>query len=71
MPQPHRSLTALPGVAATAAAVALVSSCSTSAPTPAQQPSITFSPQGSTEWWRRRAGRVRAQHQIAVLARGP
>jgi hypothetical protein len=48
MPQPHRSLTALPAVAATAAAVALVSSCSSSGPTPAQQPSITFGSQAGT-----------------------
>jgi hypothetical protein len=48
MPQPRRSLTALPAVAATAAAVALVSSCSTSGPTPARQPSITFGSQVST-----------------------
>jgi hypothetical protein len=48
MPQLHRSLTALPAVAATAAAVALVSGCSTSGPTPAQQPSITFGSQVST-----------------------
>ena len=52
MPQLHRSLTALPAVAATAAAVALVSGCSTSGPTPAQQPSITFGSKVSTprEW---------------------
>jgi hypothetical protein len=37
MPQPHRSLTALPAVAATAA-------------TPAQQPSTTFGSQVSPEW---------------------
>jgi hypothetical protein len=48
MPQPHRSLTALPAVAATAAAVALVSSCSSSAPTSEQHPSITFGSQVST-----------------------
>ena len=48
MPQPHRSLTALPAVAATAAAVALVSGCSSSGPTPAQQQSITFGSQVST-----------------------
>ena len=48
MPYPHRSLTALPAVAATAAAVALASGCSTSGPTPAQQPSITFGSQAST-----------------------
>ena len=41
MPQPHRSLTALPAVAATAAAVALVSGCSSTGPTAEQQPSIT------------------------------
>ena len=41
MPQPHRSLTALPAVAATAAAVALASGCSSSAPT-SGHPSITF-----------------------------
>jgi hypothetical protein len=45
MPQPHRSLTALPAVAATAAAVALVSGCSSSGPTSDQQPSITFGSQ--------------------------
>jgi hypothetical protein len=48
MPQPHRSLTALPAVAATAAAVALVSGCSGSGPTPQGQPSITFGSQAST-----------------------
>jgi hypothetical protein len=48
MPQPHRSLTALPAVAATAAAVALVSGCSSSAPTSEQHPSITFGSQVST-----------------------
>jgi hypothetical protein len=46
MPQPHRSLTALPAVAATA--VALVSGCSGSGPTPHGQPSITFGSQAST-----------------------
>jgi hypothetical protein len=48
MPQPHRSLTALPAVAATAAAVALVSGCSSSAPTSEQHPSINFGSQAST-----------------------
>jgi hypothetical protein len=48
MPQPHRSLTALPAVAATAAAVALVSGCSSSAPTSEQHPSISFGSQVST-----------------------
>jgi hypothetical protein len=48
MPQPHRSLTALPAVAATAAAVALVSGCSSSGSTPEQQPSITFGSQAGT-----------------------
>ena len=47
MPQPHRSLAALPAVAATAAAVALVSGCSSPGPTP-EQPSITFGSQAST-----------------------
>jgi|GEM_PF-617916 len=47
MPQPHRSLTALPAVAATAAAVALVSGCSSPGPTP-EQPSITFGSQAGT-----------------------
>lgn len=42
MPQAHRSLTALPAVAATAAAVALVSGCSSSGPTPQGHPSINF-----------------------------
>jgi hypothetical protein len=48
MPQAHRSRTALPAVAATAAAVALVSGCSSSAPTAEQHPSITFGSQDST-----------------------
>lgn len=48
MAESHRSLTALPAVAATAAAVALVSGCSSSGPTPEQQPSITFGSQPST-----------------------
>jgi hypothetical protein len=48
MPQPHRSLTALPAVAATAAAIALVSGCSSSAPTSEQHPSINFGSQAST-----------------------
>jgi hypothetical protein len=46
MPQPHRPLAALPGVAATAAAVALASGCS--GPTPEQHPAITFGSQAST-----------------------
>ena len=45
MPQSHRSFTALPAVAATAAAVALVSGCSNAAPTAEQHPSITFGSQ--------------------------
>jgi hypothetical protein len=48
MPPPHRSLTALPAAAATAAAVALASGCSSSGPTPEQQPSVTFGSQAST-----------------------
>jgi hypothetical protein len=48
MPQAHRSRTALPAVAATAAAVALVSGCSSAAPTSEQHPSITFGSQAST-----------------------
>jgi hypothetical protein len=48
MPQPHRSLTALPAVAATAAAVALASGCSSSGPTLEQNPSINFGSQAST-----------------------
>jgi hypothetical protein len=45
MPQPHRSL---PAVAATAAALALASGCSSSSPTAEQQPSINFGSQAST-----------------------
>jgi hypothetical protein len=48
MPKRHRPLTALPAVAATAAAVALVSGCSNSAPTSEQHPSINFGSQAST-----------------------
>ncbi|SPM28143.1 hypothetical protein [Mycobacterium terramassiliense] len=48
MPQPHRSLTALPAVAATAAAVALASGCSSSAPALEQHPSINFGSQAAT-----------------------
>jgi hypothetical protein len=48
MPQPHRSLTALPAVAATAAAVALASGCSSSGPALEQHPSINFGSQAST-----------------------
>jgi hypothetical protein len=48
MPQAHRARTALPAVAATAAAVALVSGCSNSAPTSEQRPSITFGSEVST-----------------------
>ena len=48
MPQAHRARTALPAVAATAAAVALVSGCSNSAPASEQHPSINFGSQAST-----------------------
>lgn len=48
MPQPHRSLSALPAVAATAAAVALASGCSSSGPALEQHPSVNFGSQAST-----------------------
>ena len=49
MPQRHRySRAALPAVAATAAAVALVAGCSRSSPTAEQHPSINFGSQAST-----------------------
>jgi hypothetical protein len=45
MPQSHRPFTALPAVAAAAAAVALTAGCSTSDPAPEQHPSVTFGSQ--------------------------
>ena len=46
--RPHRSLAALPAVAASAAALLLVSGCSGSGPAPDAHPSINFGPQAST-----------------------
>ena len=46
MPQPHRSLTALPAVAA--AAAALVSGCASPGPTPQVQPSISVGSEATT-----------------------
>ena len=46
--RPHRSLAALPAVAASAAALPLVSGCSGSGPAPDAEPSINFGPQAST-----------------------
>jgi hypothetical protein len=48
MRQPHRSLAALPAVAATAAAVALASGCSNPDSTAQRQPPVTFGSQTST-----------------------
>ena len=46
--RPHRSLAALPAVAASTAALLLVSGCSGSGPAPDAHPSINFGPQAST-----------------------